>query len=174
MRIKKKELLYQIANLAYTVANTGEDSRHTLHRVRDICEEGNIDRVNRVLALAFSKVLVILLPIIKPAPHHHSPGFPVKTDDERKEGNEDYLIFLKRNNDLKFRLTKEIEFNIRETVTEHMVSMVLADWLAITMPEAADVWKYRAKASLEALAAIVSSLFSSSFTGGFRRKISPF
>ena len=160
MKIRRKALLYDIANMAYTIADTGEDNRHTLHRVRDICEDGNIDRVNRILQLAYTKVLTVLLPIGAPP---------------RLEGASalDFFFHLRKDGALKFSLTKERIMHIKETVHEFMVSMVLYDWLSITLPEAADVWKFKFETCLEALSDLVSEVSISSFLRGFRRCVPP-
>lgn len=136
MKLNRKKLLYDIANLAYTIADTGENNRHTLHRVRDICQDGNIDRVNSVIDLAYSKVMTVLK--------------------------------------VRLRIPPEIKLHLKEAVHEYLVCCVLADWLAITLPEAADVWKFRAEACFDAIKEIVSSILTNSSTRGFRRRLSPF
>ena len=166
MILRRKALLYDIANMAYTIADTGEHTRHTLHRVRDICQDGNIDRVNRILALTFSKVLTVLLPVLKPP--RRLKSLPCGEDSEK-----DFPIHLRKDGNMKFIITQEIEMNIKETVHEYMVCMVLGDWLAITLPEAADVWRYRAEKALQTLLDLATSLtLSSSRT--LRRQLSPF
>lgn len=165
MKILKKALLYDISNMAYLIADTGDHSNHSLHRVRDICQDGNIDRVARVLGLAYSQVLVALLPILAP------PRLDIEKDQSVVP--HDYIINLRKDADMKFRLTKERQLKIKETVHEFMVAKVLADWLYVTLPPAADVWKYRAEVSLEALTDLAASLATSS-CAAFRRRISPF
>lgn len=166
MKIKKKALLFDIANMAYTVADTGEENRHTLHRVRDICEEGNIYRVSRVLGLAYSEILSALSPLIT----------STKFDPNRDNSSDphDYLISFRKEGWLKFALTKERQLRIKEAAHEYMVCRVLADWLAITLPEAADVWKFRTDSAMESLKEVVAAILSSSLTASFTRRISPF
>ena len=154
MRIRKKTLLYEISNLAYVIADTGEHQRHILHRVRDICEEGNIDRVNRVLALAFSKVATVIRPV------------------GSSQLDEDFHIHFRHDAEMRYVLTSEKKMNIKETVNEYLVCMVLADWLGITLPEAADVWIFRAEGCLDALGVMVTSLTSGG-SCAFSRHVSP-
>lgn len=165
MKILKKALLYDISNMAYTIADNGEPLNHGLHRVRDICQDGNIDRVSRVLGLAYSQVLSVLLPLLTPQ--------KLNIEKDLSARPHDYEFHFRKDRNLRFRLTKEHQLKIKETVHEFMVCKVLADWLAVTMPEAADVWKFRADACLEALGEMVAGLVSSSAMG-FRRKLSPF
>lgn len=165
MKLKKKALLYDIANIAYTVADTGEHNRHTLHRVRDICQDGNIDRVARVLGLAYANILTVLLPVLD------RPKTDINRDSSASP--HDYEICFRNDRTLKYLLTKERQLKIKESAHEYMVCMVLADWLGITLPEAADVWKYKAECALEAIADTVASVMNASFSAGFRRRVSP-
>lgn len=169
MKIKKKALLYDISNLAYMIADTGETGNHTLHRVRDICQDGNIDRVSRILGLAYSRILAALSPLII------SPE--LDPDIDYSVEVRDYEINFKDDNSLKYCPPPEIKLKIKETAHEYMVSLVLADWLGSTLPPAADVWKEKAlfhMQTLKDMADEVSSAAVESFTAGFRRKLSPF
>lgn len=167
MKIRKKALLYDIANIAYMIADNGDDLNHGLHRVRDICEEGNIDRVSRILGLAYSNILTVLLPVIA------SPRIDIDKDWSAEP--HDYEICFRKDTGFRFALTKELQLKIKETAHEYMVAMVLYDWLSMTFPVAADVWKYRMEAAFESLGDTVSGVFSSmGGSKGFRRRLSPF
>lgn len=170
MTIKKKALLYDIANMAYMIADKGHDltseTCHDLHRVRDICEEGNIDRVARVLGLAFSHILVALAPILE------KQSLNLESDFSALPRN--YPLEFSKAPEIKFALTDEIKLCIKETAHEYMVAMVLADWLSMTFPQAADVWKFRSEAAMEKLKETLSSMSDTSFPGAFRRRLSPF
>lgn len=165
MKIQKKALLYDIANMAYLIADNGEPLNHGLHRVRDICQEGNIDRVARILGLAYSDILSVLSPIII------SPEIDITKDVSQTPRS--YPIEFKDNEDLKYALTTEKKLKIKETSHEYMVSMVLADWLSVTYPPAADVWKYKFETAREHLHDLVAEVTSSA-TCTFRRSLSPF
>lgn len=165
MRIRKKALLYDIANLAYVIADTGEDSNHILHKVRDICEEGNIDRVSRVLGLAYTHVLSVLSPIIE----NHDRDL----DKDYSVIPHNYEIKFKTEREFHFRLTPEKKLKIKECVHEFMVCMVLADWLGIVLPAAADVWKFRMQEAESQISSLCSGVTAGE--GRFlRRKLNPF
>lgn len=166
MKINKKALLYDIENMAYTIADTGEPGRHTLHRVRDICQDGNIDRVARVLGLAYSNVLSVLTPVLE--------QLRMDIDKDYSSEAHDYIFKFRQDNQMRFRLSKESKLKIKETVHEYMVSKVFEDWLGITLPEAADVWKYKAEVCFSVIQDLVSTLVNSSINAGFRRKLNPF
>lgn len=165
MKLTKKSLLYDIANMAYLIADTGEHDRHTLHRVRDICQDGNIDRVSRVLGLAYSRLLAVMIPVLR------VPEISLRHDFSATP--HDYEFAFREDRNMKYALTTEKKLRIKELCREYMVCMVLADWLAVTMPEAADVWKERMEKAFENITALVLSV-STSLAGGYRRKLNPF
>lgn len=145
--------------MAYMIADTGDEQNHNLHKVRDICQDGNIDRVARILGLAYSQVLLVLSPIIRP-PH-------INEHRDTSASPHDYRIDFREGRNMRFAVTPETKLKVKETVHEYMVSMVLADWLAVTLPPAADVWKYRSEQALASLGSIVNE----SMNCTLRRKI---
>lgn len=165
MILTKESLLYDISNMAYLIADTGEESRHTLHRLRDICEDGNIDRVSRLLGLAYTKVIDILAPLI----------CHVRINPERDFSSsvKNYEIKFLAGSETPSRFTLEKQLEIKETVREYMVTSVLAHWLEVTLPECAAVWKQRNLEAANSLESLVNSVMTASSLG-FRRKISPF
>lgn len=158
--IKRSSLLYDIANLAFVVGDVASDlkSPHSLHQIFDICAPGNIDRVDRLLDLAFAEVRTILRKIID--------GRCCRGYDRRDEsgecgttGNEncrDFRLILKSG-----IINCEWECRLQETIREYMTAKVMAGWLSVTLPEAADVWKEKAEDMKTALSA---SIFSASVT----------
>lgn len=165
MKLRKKALLYDIANMAYLIADTGEHHNHSLHKVRDICQDGNIDRVSRILGLAYSNLLACLSPVVC------SPRIDINCDNSASP--HDYEFTFKEGHTLKFALTTERKLKIKEFCHEYMVCMVLCHWLEVTLPVAADVWKDRAEMAIAALHSLVYTITSSSITMGFKRRISP-
>lgn len=160
MKLTKKALLYDISNLAYLIADTGEDGRHTLHRVRDICEDGNIDRISRLLGLAFTEILDILKPIVE------SPAMDVNHD----------FTAVPRDYEIKFRketkLSSVVRMRIKETAREYMVSRVLADWLSLTLPETAETCKTRLGLSMQLLKETAEAAEAEGYSV-MKRRVSP-
>lgn len=62
MRINREEIIGDVADLAYVVGDVNSDGAtpHRLHQTFDICAEGNIERVNRMIDLATAEVNVML------------------------------------------------------------------------------------------------------------------
>ena len=53
---RREQLLYDIGNYAFVEGDLlGDDAEHIAHQVKDIVEDGNVDRVTRVLNLAHTE-----------------------------------------------------------------------------------------------------------------------
>lgn len=66
LTFKREELLYDIRNNAYVEGDVMQaNTEHDRHQVQDICEDGNIDRVTRVLDLAHAECAEALFPYTK-------------------------------------------------------------------------------------------------------------
>lgn len=162
MKITKKSLLYDLSNLAFVIGDIGDESPHIIHQLRDICQEGNIDRVARILGLAYAKVLNILAPILKdktPSLHHDFTALV-----------HDYIFDFDDAATSLFRVSPQKKFELKETIREFMICHVLADWLSITYPEMAATWKKRGEECIASLSLSVSTLS----IPHLRRKLSPF
>ena len=155
MKIKGEALLYDIANLAYVIADTGDYLNHGLHRVTDVCEEGNRDRVARVLGHAYAYAIDALAAVTEP------PKIDINRDWSAKV----------RDYEIKFRkdcgLSPQRKIRIKECVQEYMVTMVLSDWLGFTYPESADIWQEKAAEALASLSATITGRYA------FTRRQSP-
>ena len=80
LSFKRDQLLYDIANYAYIEGHVMEtENTHQQHTVQDVGEEGNVDRVTRVLDLNVAKCREMLYPFIKHEIHRH------ELDDTLKE-----------------------------------------------------------------------------------------
>ena len=66
MTFKREELLYDIRNNAYVEGDVMQaKTEHDRHQVQDIGEDGNIDRVTRLLDLAHAECEEALFPYTK-------------------------------------------------------------------------------------------------------------
>ena len=136
--LKREQLLYDIKNYCYIEGDImPEDTQHSRHMVQDVGEEGNVDRVTRILSLAHADVVERLYPFTQHEIHH-----PVV--DDRLREKPVYGIFL----------------NVPETysqttlnllgglIHELMVCIAIADWMSITNPPKEETWKRKAEATL--------------------------
>lgn len=145
----RDSLLYDISNLAFVVGDVREGAAdsHKLHQIFDVCEKGNIDRVDHILRLSFAEVRAMLRGIL--------------AREKEREPDEMRLP-------LKSGLDMECVEVIDESVRGYLVARVLADWLSITLPEAADVWRDKAAESALAIKGKARS------SRGAVRRLSPF
>lgn len=131
----REELLYDIKNCAYVEGHVWEDAPlHARHELQDIGEDGNVDRVNRVLAAAHAEVADLLLPY---AEELCESGTEIGNAPEMPEVYEINMTVPQGMSATTLRL-------LSKTIHEYMVSRVLSDWLGMTHPEAAMKWERKA------------------------------
>lgn len=156
----RSELLMDIKQAAFVEADIMKEGEgHAQHQTFDICEDGNIDRVTRVLSLAFSECVELLYPFTKD---------PVDVEEVR----DDQLV-----EDQRYILTMHVPETFSKTtvdllekyIHEFLICRVLADWFSITKPEAAANWKKKAAEVEESIHDAKSIR-----TYRIRRKCSPF
>ncbi len=132
------EVLADIKSAAWLESELHSDlDRHRRHQMADICEEGNIERVWRVLGVSVAEIRFALQKILS-SQKHMSPV----NDLEHPE----YWRFR-----FLYRLPKSTVSFIKEKIHEYLVASVMADRTAVIIPEAAGVWNLRVSAALEAL-----------------------
>lgn len=158
--LKREEILYDIKNYSYIEGDVmPEGNEPTRHYVFDIAEKGNIDRVNRMLALAYAESVEALYPFCK-----------VECSDE--EVRDDILV---EPAEYVYTLSVPAQFS-RTTVNllsallhEFMVCRVLADWFSVVKPDSAVNWR-------EKLAGISTQITEglNSRIGRLRRTQTPF
>ena len=136
------------------------DDEHARHQVFDICQNGNIDRVLRVLNLAHAECVEMLFPYTKTEiPDTQTALEDVLTVPEA------YDIVL--NLPIGFSMTT-VQL-LQNLIHEYLVCRVLADWMSITNPNSEANWERK----FESLRSkIRTSLVSR--TGKVRRKCKPF
>lgn len=159
MRIKKEALLHDISQIAYVIADmNGEIHKgHGLHQLADICQEGNIDRVARIMGLAYAEIRLALSPLLKSSIHDSGKDISAIPQDLVINFRKNYV------DEVRLRL-------IREAAHEFIVAKVMADWLGITLPSLSGEWKNRAGEAFMKLELIATSVMASrsmrSFSGG--------
>lgn len=138
----RSELLYDIRNIGFVEADImPEEKEHSKHQTFDIGEDGNIDRVTRVLSLAFAECVEFLYPFSK------SPVAEIETRDDKLV--EDLVYSLRLNVPETFSSTT-VDL-LAKYIHEYLVCRVLADWFGITKPEAAANWNYRVEKAKEGI-----------------------
>lgn len=118
----KSEITDDIAQLAYVEGDVmPADNAHDRHQVMDIVEDGNADRMSRVIALAVDECREMLYPYTK-----------VPVDDEEEEDNileeeQTYTIELLLPDDFSKTTLEYME----KLVHEYLVCKAMAEWMGI-------------------------------------------
>lgn len=136
--LKREQLIYDIENYCYIEGDImAEDMQHSRHMVQDVGEEGNVDRVTRILELAHSDVVERLYPFTQHEIHH-----PVV--DDRLREKPVYGIFMNVP-DTYSQTTLNL---IGKLIHELMVCIAVADWMSITNPPKEETWRRKVEATL--------------------------
>lgn len=158
---KRAELLYDAENYSFVEADilSSEENEHVRHQIADIGQEGNIDRVTRILNLAHSEVVEMLYPYTK----------ETLTDDVILDDTliapEEYVIIL----DLPEGFSITTLNLLRDMVHEYLVCKVLSDWMSITNPQSRLKWDEK----FQSLREMISTCLTKR-RGRIRRKLKPF
>lgn len=134
--LKLDELLYDIKSMAYMEGEMiqGQGGVMKCH-VQDICDEGNIDRVRRMLDMAHAECVEMLFAYSKKAIG------PITWQDNEPKGECCKLYSLDLMMPETFSNTTVTL--LRNCVHDYMVDYVLADWMGITDAAAAVKWTAR-------------------------------
>ena len=161
LTFKRKELVYDAENYSFVEGDImTEEEQHAKHQVVDIGQEGNIDRVTRVLDLVHAECVEMLYPYTKIEIPTNTKGL----DDILVEKQEYYIDMVLP---ITFSLTT---INLLKTlIHEYMVCRVLADWMSITHPRSQANWEIKCQTLKEK---IQSSVFAR--IGKVKRKCKPF
>jgi hypothetical protein len=163
LKFIREQLLYDIRNIAYVESDVMPgDNDHSRHQVADIGEDGNVDRVTRIMDLAFAAVTELLYPYTK-----SSVGEKEERTDEFKE-SEVYVIDLLVPDDF----SKTTVDYLTRLIHEFVVYRVLADWMGI-----ANLGNSESAANWEAKASSLADEIDSTLHARMRRvrrTLSPF
>lgn len=160
LTFKRDEILYDCKNYAYVEGDTMKtQDEHDRHQVMDIGEDGNIDRVTRVLDLAFADCVELCYPYSKVEVEDVTA-----LDDTLQE--RDALVLSMLVPDDFSQTTVEL---LRRLIHELLVYKVMADWTSHTKPESEAKWTKKAEDVEEK---ITSSL--NYRVGRVRRTLTPF
>nr|DAV37249.1 MAG TPA: hypothetical protein [Caudoviricetes sp.] len=130
---KRAELVYDAENYSFVEGDIMEaNDDHAKHQVFDIGQEGNINRVTRVLNLAYTECVEMLYPYTK------------EIIPEDQEALDDVLSAPEKYN---ITLTVPESFSLstvkllKNLIHEYLVCRVLADWMSITNPKSQANWE---------------------------------
>lgn len=161
LTFKRAELIYDASNYSFVEADIlpeGDECRR--HQVFDIGQDGNVDRVTRVLNMAHAECVEMLYPYTKEEiPDEQEALDDVLTEPEVYEIK---LTLPKTFSQTTLRLLEQL-------IHEYLVCRVLADWMSITNPESESNWQRKfSTLRVKIQTALVSR------SGKVRRKLKPF
>ncbi len=131
---RREQLLYDMKNYSYVESHVmAAETEHGKHLVADVGEEGNVDRVTRVLDLGVSMCREMLYPWAK------RDIDKTELDDTLKERTE-YRIEMS----VPGTLSQTTLTLIEKLVHEYLVCRGVADWMSITNAQKADTWLAKA------------------------------
>ena len=134
LRFKREELLYDIGNYSYVEGDIiPTQDEHERHQVIDVVEDGNVDRVTRVLDLAFAQCVELCYPYSKVAIEDGT-----ELDDTKSEPSV-YELRLR----LPDGFSQTTVTLLEKLIHELLVYKVMADWMSITKPTSKQNWEER-------------------------------
>lgn len=135
---RRENLLYDIKNYCFIEGHIMVDSHDEVrHTVQDVGEEGNIDRVTRMLDIAHADIIERLYPFTEREIDH-----PVVVDMLKDKPV--YGIFL----NVPATFSQTTLNLLGRLIHELMVCVTTADWMSITNPPKEETWRRKAEATL--------------------------
>lgn len=129
LEFKRTELEDDIAQIGYVSGDVSDGGDHPKHQLQDVIQDGNRDRVLRMLSLAHGEVLEML---------YDSTNRAVEDGEWNNvlEDPDKYVVDLEVPTSFS-RTTVEY---LRHAIHEYMICRVWEDWMSIVSPGQADVW----------------------------------
>lgn len=135
---KRDQLIYDVENNCYVEGHIMVESDDEVrHMVQDVVQEGNVDRVTRVLDLAHADITERLYPLTQHEVHH-----PVL--DDRLREKPVYALML----NVPEYFSQTTVNLLGKLIHELLVCTATADWLSITNPPKEETWRRKAESAL--------------------------
>lgn len=156
----REPLLYDIGNSSYIQGDVmNAKDEHERHQVMDVCQDGNVDRVTRILNLAYQECVNMLHPYTKA--------------DVAKESTLDNTFGAPDIYEMRLIVPEDFSKGtvalLKNLIHEYMVCRVLEDWMSITHHAAQPVWEKKVQ---ELNAKILTCMNARG--GKVRRPLKPF
>ena len=149
----RSEIIYHIANDAYIqrqAANVGVD-------VSDLCADGNIDHIERVLRLTFNGIVELLYQATKAS----LSELPPAADGDGYELNEE--CNCECDGEKVFSIEMQVGAMSATTINylydlikEALIASVIADWLTIVAPDLSTIWQSKVESAQEEISSAIN------------------
>ncbi|MBQ8051647.1 MAG: hypothetical protein IJ197_08780 [Bacteroidaceae bacterium] len=131
LTFKREELLYDIKNIGWIKGDVmSEEMQHIKHLIQDIGEDGNVDRVTRIMDLAFAVCVELCYPFSKEDVDDET------VKDDTLENADEYVLNL-RVPDSFSKTTVQL---LLRYIHEFIIYRALSDWFSIVYPEGKGIW----------------------------------
>lgn len=160
LAFRREELQYDIDNLAYIEGSVlpKETEPHNRHMVQDVGQDGNNDRVTRVLDLETARVKEMLYPFTKHDIHR-------KELDDALKAPGTYGVIL----ELPDTFSQTTLNLLEKQIHEYLVYRVMEDWMGLTNPAKVEAWALKAEKAKDDIRRAMQAR-----TKRLRRKLHPF
>ena len=139
MIFHRDQLLDDAQQLSFVLGDVKKaDDEHDRHQLMDIVEDGNVDRVTRVLNTWIAKCREVLYPYTKVEVEDGT----VRTDTLNEA--QDYIIEML----VPDGYSKTTVNYLTELIHELLVCRVMEDWVSIADPGKQEIWKEKAEFAL--------------------------
>ena len=156
----RNQLIYDCENYSYVEADImPEEEQHAKHQVFDIAQDGNVDRVTRMLNLCFARCVELCYPFSK---ENVIDGMAT---NDILVAHEKYELTLRVPDD--FSATTVIL--LTKLIHELMVDYVMQDWMSITKPKSKATWQEK----IDTIEGNITTALKGR-TGPIRRPLNPF
>lgn len=140
-------LRYDIDNVAYIVAQR-TDNTELRQKITDVTQDNNLDRVKRMLDLAYAEVNDLCYPYTKVL-----PGAPAGRDFNDISDKLRYVVHL----DMPATTAKSTLELVRERINEYFTWKVMEDWLKLNAPDLARDYTDKTKEIGESIQSVLTS-----------------
>ena len=142
MTFLREELLFDIKDNAWVEGDVmpaeGDNVVHKKHQLQDICDDSNINRVNRLIELGMAECAEALSSLMK-----ESVEDVTEVNDAHKDGGDFELVLAVPNDFPKTTIDVLVTY-----IHEYIVSRVLADRMRTMYPAAAANWEEKKETTL--------------------------
>lgn len=161
----RNQILYDIANICYIEAKSADDGAapqpHLIshHLINDVCEDGNIDHISRIIGDMHAHAEELLFPLTRrsiiKAVFDNLPSEP-----------DTYITHLHSQSPL----SDTTLILLSRLLHQYVVYRAVAEWLSLSHPTSSAKWQEKAAI----IAAEIRSSVTSACVGTLQRRTSPF
>jgi len=148
--IHRKDVMYEIRNLGYVEGDVMDgENGHRKHQMQDIGEDGNVDRVTRIMDLAFAECCNAC------GRYAYEEIEDGMTDDDAYREETGYVLRLKMP-----RAYSQTGIRLlTKYIHEYMVDCVMAEWTELVNPESTARWREKCAVLAEQISVTLAARY---------------